>query len=80
MKTAPGTCMTVFGENGEVKERSFITLPEEDVQRGVSHEDNYVCSGGDYYEHMVKVFRRWKEYPEVQKRTVARHAGGMLPY
>lgn len=66
VKTAPGTCMTVYGENGEVKERSFITLPAEDVQRGVTHEDNYVCSAGDYYKHMVEVFCRWKEYPEVQ--------------
>lgn len=66
VKSAPGTCMTVFNEDGSIKSRKYITLPEADVKNGVTHEDNYVCSAQDYYQHMVKMFREWQDYPEVK--------------
>lgn len=66
VKTAPGTCMTVYNEEGGVQSRKFITLPEADAASGVTHEDNYVCSAADYYEHIVKLFQGWHELEEVK--------------
>ena len=66
VKTAPGTCMTVYNEDGTVKSSSYITLPKEDVEKGVANQDNYVCSAADYYQHMVKLFQQWNELEEVK--------------
>lgn len=66
VKTAPGTKMTRYGENGEIVSERYITLPEEDIRAGRSNEDNYVCSAEDYYEHLVKLFRNWREHAEVK--------------
>jgi len=66
VKTAPGTCMTVYNEDGTVRSRKYITLPEEDAAGGVTHEDNYVCSAGDYYEHIVGLFQGWQDLDEVK--------------
>lgn len=66
VKTAPGTCMTVYNEDGSVRSRKYITLPGEDTAKGVTHEDNYVCSAHDYYEHIVRLFQGWQELPEVK--------------
>lgn len=65
VKTAPGTCMTCFFPDGRVKSKRYITLPEKDVQAGVAHTDNYVCSAGDYRAHVVDMFAHWHEHPEV---------------
>ncbi len=43
VKTAPGTRMTRYAPDGSVLWEKYITLPEEDVRRGVTHQDNYVC-------------------------------------
>ncbi len=67
VKTAPGTCMTVYNEDGTVRSRNYITLPEEDRARGVTHEDNYVCSAEDYYRHIVTLFQGWQDIPEVKR-------------
>ena len=67
VKTAPGTCMTIYNEDGSVKSRRYITIPEEDIQKGVSNEDNYVCSAADYYDYIVELFQRWQEQEEVKK-------------
>lgn len=56
MKTAPGT---VAGD-GE-----HITMPQEDLDAGYSHDDDYRLSADDYYEHVVEMFRGWHEHPEV---------------
>ncbi|MCH7229886.1 rhamnogalacturonan lyase [Glycomyces sp. L485] len=61
MKTAPGTKTTSYAAD----EESFITLPEDDVDAGVTHEDDYVYSAEDYYDHLVGVFLGWHEHPEV---------------
>ena len=66
VKTAPGTCMTVYNEDGTVRSRKYITLPEEDMAKGITHEDNYVCSADDYYEHIVSLFQGWRNIPEVK--------------
>lgn len=65
VKTAPGTRMTTYHSDGSVKEQFYVTLPEGDAAAGVSHEDNYVCSAEDYYNHMVELFKGWREHPEV---------------
>ncbi|SEG48557.1 hypothetical protein SAMN02910276_03147 [Butyrivibrio sp. Su6] len=66
VKTAPGTKMICFGKDGEVISEKFITIPEKDLLKGYSNEDNYVCSADDYKEHMKNVFLSWKEHPEVK--------------
>jgi hypothetical protein len=60
-KTAPGTKTTSHVEDSE----SFITLPEDDVAAGVSHEDDYRLSAEGYYDHLVGMFQSWSEHPEV---------------
>lgn len=66
VKTAPGTCMTRFAPDGTVLWRRYVTMPAEDLAAGWTHEDNYVCSAGDYRLHMAQVFRDWPRHPEVR--------------
>lgn len=67
VKTAPGTKMTVYGRDGMPSREFYITMPEEDIMRGYSHEDSYVCSADDYYEHLIKMFLNWRKLPEVMQ-------------
>ncbi|HEU5129119.1 MAG TPA: rhamnogalacturonan lyase [Glycomyces sp.] len=62
-KTAPGTKTTSYVEDGQ---ESFVTLPDDDVEAGVTHEDDYRLSAEDYYDHLVGMFQGWHEHPEVQ--------------
>jgi len=64
LKTAPGTRSVPF-EDGEAGEPSYITMPEEDLAAGYSHEDDYRMSAEDYEEHLVGMFRGWHEHEEV---------------
>ncbi|MDQ0207816.1 rhamnogalacturonan lyase family protein [Alkalicoccobacillus murimartini] len=64
-KTAPGTKIMTFDENGEVESEDYITMPEEDVSKGYSHEDDYRMSSDDYYQHVVQMFKGWHEHEEV---------------
>ncbi|WDZ89605.1 rhamnogalacturonan lyase [Nocardiopsis sp. HUAS JQ3] len=64
LKTAPGTRTLTFDGAGEAS-GEHITLPEEDVEAGVGHGDDYRMSAEDYREHVVAVFRGWHEHPEV---------------
>ncbi len=66
LKTAPGTCMHIFDSDGNEKESFYITIPGEDADKGVSHEDNYVCSAEDYAAHMKALFMGWRNHPEVK--------------
>ena len=66
VKTAPGTKMTVYGEDGSVLSERFITMPEEDIRAGYANEDDYVCSAADYRRHMAEVFMGWRDHPEVK--------------
>lgn len=65
VKTAPGTKMTRYGADGSVLQEGYITMPEEDLKHGYSHEDSYVCSRESYYRHLVNVFAKWQDHPEV---------------
>ena len=66
VKTAPGTKMTRYSGGKEISS-SYITLPDKDVKKGVTNQDNYVASASDYREHLVKMFMGWKEHTEVKK-------------
>ncbi len=67
VKTAPGTCMTRYHEDGSIKSVDYISIPKRDILAGITHEDNYVCSAEDYYNHLVQVFMDWHKHPEVCK-------------
>ena len=66
VKTAPGTRMTVYDENGEVRSEKYITLLPEDEAAGRTNGDDYVCSAEDYRNHMADVFAAWRDHPEVR--------------
>ncbi len=66
VKSAPGTKMTVFDEKGDVVSERFITMPQWDIDKGYSNEDNYVCSAEDYRKHMIELFLHWKDHSEVK--------------
>ena len=66
VKTAPGTKITVYNPDGSVESERFITLPPEDLEKGVQNTDDYVCSATDYRNHMADVFEAWREHPEVK--------------
>ena len=68
VKTAPGTRMTVYNEDGSVKSERFITMPEKDIEAGYSHGDEYACSPGDYRENLISLFLSWRDHPEVKRR------------
>lgn len=64
VKTAPGTRMTRFAPDGTASS-FYVTLPQEDIERCVTHQDNYVCSAADYRRHVADMFRSWHIHPEV---------------
>jgi hypothetical protein len=64
LKTAPGTRTLTLDGDGEAS-GDHITLPDEDVEAGIGHGDDYRMSAEDYREHLVEVFRGWHEHPEV---------------
>jgi rhamnogalacturonan endolyase len=64
-KTAPGTKVITYRDNGEVAGERFITMPKRDVRAGFSHADDYRLSADGYYEHVVEMFRGWHRHPEV---------------
>lgn len=65
LKTAPGTKSITYAEDGSVAEESYVTMPADDVAAGFSHDDDYRMSAGDYYEHLVEMFRGWATRDEV---------------
>ena len=68
VKTAPGTKMTVYNEDGSVKSEKFITMPQSDLDAGYSNEDAYACSPADYRENLVSLFLNWQNHPEVKRK------------
>ena len=64
-KTAPGTKIMKFDEDGYVASEEYITMPQEDVDAGYSNEDDYRMSSDDYYEHVVEMFMNWHKHEEV---------------
>ncbi len=67
VKSAPGTFMEIYNEDGSLKEKRFITIPERDVKKGVTHQDDYVCSRESYRDHLVQTFMNWSQREEVKK-------------
>ncbi len=65
VKTAPGTKMTVYNKDGSVRSEKYVTMPQNDIEAGYSHEDNYVCSAADYRAYLIDLFCSWHEHPEV---------------
>lgn len=65
LKTAPGTKSVTYAADGSVASEQFISMPEEDIAAGYSHDDDYRMSSGDYYEHLVEMFRGWSTRDEV---------------
>jgi rhamnogalacturonan endolyase len=65
VKTAPGTRSTTYDADGAVTAESYITIPQEDVDAGVTHEDDYRISAEGYREHLIELFQGWTEHPEV---------------
>lgn len=65
VKTAPGTNITTYNQDGSVAGNEYITLPDSDRKNGVTNQDNYVCSAQDYRNHLVEMFANWHEHSEV---------------
>ncbi|WP_049567663.1 rhamnogalacturonan lyase [Nonomuraea sp. SBT364] len=65
LKTAPGTKMIRYRPDGTVASERHITLPRQDVRAGHRHTDDYRKSAEDYFDHLVGMFMRWHEHPEV---------------
>ena len=64
-KTAPGTKVIRYNQEGNGVSESYITMLQEDVAAGYSHNDDYRMSSTDYYEHLVDMFLSWHEHEEV---------------
>jgi rhamnogalacturonan exolyase len=65
VKTAPGSNITRYDADGRIISREFITLPQRDIEMGINHESNFVCSKQDYLDHLVQIFKTWQEHPMV---------------
>src|SRR5699024_1217133 len=71
-KTAPGTKIMTFDENGNLDSEEYITMPQQDIDDGYSNEDDYRMSSEDYYEHVVEMFMNWHEHGEVVNGKIGR--------
>ncbi|TDC06384.1 rhamnogalacturonan lyase [Nonomuraea longispora] len=65
LKTAPGTKIIRYGSRGQVVSERHVTMPRQDVRAGYSHQDDYRQSAADYFDHIVEMFAKWHERPEV---------------
>ncbi|MDR6552194.1 rhamnogalacturonan lyase [Paenibacillus qinlingensis] len=65
LKTAPGTKVITYDQEGCGASEDYITMPVEDLASGYSHEDDYRMSSKDYFEHVVHMFMGWHAHEEV---------------
>ncbi|WP_350348639.1 rhamnogalacturonan lyase [Agromyces sp. G08B096] len=65
LKTAPGTKSTTYAADGGVESEQYVTLPQRDVDAGVTHADDYRLSNADFRAHLADVFEGWSSRPEV---------------
>ncbi|MEU4516094.1 rhamnogalacturonan lyase [Nonomuraea wenchangensis] len=65
LKTAPGTKIIRYGARGQVVSEHHVTMPKADVKAGRSHADDYRLSAAGYFDHLVAMFEKWHEHPEV---------------
>ncbi|MFI7635896.1 rhamnogalacturonan lyase [Nonomuraea sp. NPDC049400] len=61
LKTAPGTKVIRYDADGNIRSERFVTMPEP----GYSHTDDYRLSAAGYFDHVVDMFMKWHEHPEV---------------
>ena len=54
----------------------YVTMPERDVEAGVTHQDDYRMSNADFRDHLTELFLGWHERPEVVVGTMAGDARG----
>lgn len=59
LKTAPGTTVTSNGEEAP------ITLPADDIDAGVTNDDDYRLSADEYADHLAGMLRGWADREEV---------------
>lgn len=64
-KTAPGTKVIRYDQEGIISSETYITMPPEDVAAGYSHQDDYRMCNADYYKHIVHMFMSWHSHEEV---------------
>jgi hypothetical protein len=64
-KTAPGTKVIRYDQEGRPTTETYITMPSEDIAAGYSHQDDYRMSSEDYYKHIVRMFMGWHSHEEV---------------
>jgi rhamnogalacturonan endolyase len=65
-KTAPGTKVIKYGNDGKVVSEKYITMPKSDIKAGYSNEDDYRLSADGYYDHVVDMFMGWSNREEVK--------------
>ncbi|HEX4814400.1 MAG TPA: rhamnogalacturonan lyase [Nonomuraea sp.] len=65
LKTAPGTKVIRYDAGGRVVSERHVTMPRQDVRAGYAHTDDYRKSAADYFDHVVAMFEKWHEHPEV---------------
>ncbi|NUO61007.1 MAG: rhamnogalacturonan lyase [Hamadaea sp.] len=61
LKTAPGTKVISYDAAGNPAKERYVTMP----RPGYSHADDYRLSAAGYFDHVVDMFMRWHEHPEV---------------
>ncbi|WP_165763752.1 rhamnogalacturonan lyase [Halalkalibacter urbisdiaboli] len=64
MKTAPGTKTITYSNHKEVV--AYITMPNEDIDAGYCHDDDYRMSSEDYFNYIVRLFENWHNHQEVR--------------
>jgi len=69
VKTAPGTKVIYYDEEGKVEKEAYITMPDNDIDGGYTNQDDYRFSAEDYYEHLVTVFMNWHNHSMVIDKT-----------
>ncbi|MBE1440902.1 rhamnogalacturonan lyase [Paenibacillus sp. OAS669] len=65
LKTAPGTKVIRYDSEGRPSSETYISMLQEDIDAGYSHQDDYRMSSADYYEHIVRMFMSWHRHEEV---------------
>lgn len=67
VKTAPGSKMIYFNKDGSIASECYITMLDEDIQKGYTNEDDYRMSNEDYLKHLADIFKNWTNHSEVVK-------------
>lgn len=82
VKTAPGTRMIKYkldekGKNvknadGSLQKASenYVTIPQEDLDAGVTNDSSYVFSAEDYRAYLIDVFQDWGVWSRYSEKTV----------